>query len=104
MIGAIDHPIAFQQPGVAARLRITMYTAQKIQAVLYLHRVIILQMCTGHRVIEDKASAAHQMACAPVVDIAAVPEKLIETAARPVDTAGMVELHRIPDVVEQKFC
>ena len=79
-----------------------MCFAQKSDAVLA--RVEVLgpaELAKGHRVVEDEARAADQMARVRVVDRAVVFEEMVEAAAR-IDRARMIERHRVLDVIEQE--
>ena len=60
------------------------------------------ELAKGHRVVEDEARAADEMACARVVDRAVVFEEVKETAGR-IDAARMIERHRLLDVAKQEL-
>ncbi|KAG1435380.1 hypothetical protein G6F56_013993 [Rhizopus delemar] len=55
----------------------------------------------GHRVVEDEARAAHQVAMAGIVDAAVVTEVVEEATVR-IDAARVVERHRVGDVRTQE--
>ena len=114
VVRAVDHPragarcaagravrIVLDHPGVAA-LGLGMRLVQEAQAVAHRLQPLrpALQVAPGHRVVEDEAGAADEVAGAPVVDRAVVAEEMEEASGR-VDAAPVVEGHRVADVRAQ---
>ncbi len=103
VIGAVQHAIFAQQPGIATCPGIAVHPAQKIDAVR--DGIAILgpaELAIGHGVVEYEARAAHQVAGVRIVDRAVVPEEMKEAAAR-VDGARVIERHGVLDVIEQEL-
>ena len=103
MIGGVCDSRSVQQPGIAAGRRLPMALAQECQAVPYRLQVSrVAEPAIGHRVVEDEARAADQVARPRVVDRAVVAIEVIEAAVR-IDGARMVERHGVADMIEEEL-
>src|SRR4051812_7040363 len=103
MVGAIRNALAVQQPGVAACRRVSMTFAQILRAMLRSALVgRVTKLPVRHRVVENEARAADEVARLSVIHGAVVAKKMKESAAR-IDGAWMIERHRVADVIEQNF-
>ncbi|KAG1186113.1 hypothetical protein G6F35_014722 [Rhizopus arrhizus] len=97
----LDLAIA-QGPGIAAGGRVAVHLTQVAHAVLDRLAIFgIAELAVGHRVVEDEARAAHQVAMAGIVDAAVVTEVVEEATVR-IDAARVVERHRVGDVRTQE--
>src|SRR5690606_2089629 len=75
--------------------------ADRAQVLLAQCGVVLPELERGHRIVEDEARTADQVAMAGVVDRAVVPEVMEEAAFR-IDAARMVERHGAADVPAQR--
>jgi hypothetical protein len=79
-----------------------MLVAQVVDAVAHAVQIRgVTELAVRHRVVENEARTAHQMAVVAVVDAAIVEEVVVESTRR-IDAARMVEGHRIGDVAAQE--
>ena len=106
VVGGVQHFLAAvrpaQLPGVAARGGVAMHVAQEADAVAgRVAPLHVAEAARGHRVVEDEARAAHEVAGVPVVHLAVVLEPVEEAAAR-VERAAFVERHRVQDMPAQE--
>jgi hypothetical protein len=101
--GGIGNAIAVQHPGITAGRRITVLLAQKAQAVTgRLEIIVTLEKPRGHGEGKHITTAADQMPGSGVNNAAVVTQIMKKAAALPINTAGVIKIHRVLDMTGEE--